>query len=139
MKVRKDGKRVVELNRKRGDAARKRRERFTAKLAREFVEKLTQRDQKKLLHLVARRLGISSPEALSERIAELLRHELELRILTLAINPDWIRPEIGEALRPIIQRVFDPKLCNDDCKYMYFCSEKKGHKGLHRDGGLIWD
>jgi hypothetical protein len=30
--------------------------------------------------------------------------------------------------------------CNDDCKYLYFCSRPKGHLGSHIDaGGLIWE
>jgi hypothetical protein len=139
MKVRKDGKRVVDLNRKRGDAARLKSERMTARFCREFVKGLTPREQRLLCHLVTERLGAHSMDAVRYRLSELLRHELELRIMTLAFNPDWIRPEIGKMTKPVFNRVFDQTLCNADCKYMYFCTEKKGHKGLHRDAGLVWD
>ena len=34
----------------------------------------------------------------------------------------------------------DPEICADNCKSMYFCALKKGHKGRHSDGqGLSWE
>lgn len=54
----------------------------------------------------------------------------------------WITPERHEArLNYINLRAFDQwiDLCNDNCKSMYFCSKKKGHKGQHGTDGLVWD
>lgn len=47
--------------------------------------------------------------------------------------------EIADFCEKLIERVFDESVCNDACKFMYFCDKKKGHKGKHYDSGLVWD
>lgn len=36
------------------------------------------------------------------------------------------------------KRLYDETLCNDNCKSMYFCEKKKGHRGRHGVYGLSW-
>lgn len=47
--------------------------------------------------------------------------------------------EIADYCEKLLERVFDDTICNDDCKFMYFCDKKKGHKGKHGESGLAWD
>lgn len=35
-------------------------------------------------------------------------------------------------LKALCERLFDDTLCNDNCKSMYFCELKRGHRGQHR-------
>ena len=48
--------------------------------------------------------------------------------------------QIADILWELVHRAEDENTCNDNCKSMYFCDEKRGHKGNHRESsGLIWD
>jgi sugar-specific transcriptional regulator TrmB len=47
--------------------------------------------------------------------------------------------QISAMLEDLVRRAEDETLCNDNCKGMYFCDRKKGHKGKHSEGGrLTW-
>ena len=48
--------------------------------------------------------------------------------------------QIADHLRTILTTAYDDSLCMDDCKGMYFCEKKKGHRGRHTcaNGGLSW-
>lgn len=46
--------------------------------------------------------------------------------------------QCADMLRRFINRVFDPMLCNNDCKGMYFCTKEIGHKGVHSEDGLLY-
>jgi hypothetical protein len=41
-------------------------------------------------------------------------------------------------LEEMFQRGTSEDVCGHNCKNMYFCEKKKGHKGDHTDGGLAW-
>jgi hypothetical protein len=47
--------------------------------------------------------------------------------------------EAAAILEDYIARITNDKLCDDNCKNMYFCERKKGHKGRHSETGLTWD
>ena len=52
-------------------------------------------------------------------------------------SPDFNKKVI-EGTKKILSGILDWDRCNDNCKSMYFCEKKKGHKGSHLYGGLAW-
>jgi hypothetical protein len=89
-----------------------------------------------------------------------LRHELFQFQRNLAITfslsprdrkryaPAWTPEWTAACLNEVLTRAYSTwnDLCNDNCKGMYFCEKKLGHKGRHgccKQGpnkyGLVWD
>jgi hypothetical protein len=72
--------------------------------------------------------------------------EVQLRIFIIRIHSliGWMvscaksTQECSKALQDLFDRVTDESRCNNDCKWMYFCNKKRGHKGVHNDCGLTW-
>jgi hypothetical protein len=57
-----------------------------------------------------------------------------------AKGPKYTPKDAIEILTKMLVRA-DPgsdAICNNSCKDMYFCELPKGHKGMHREGGLGW-
>lgn len=46
--------------------------------------------------------------------------------------------KMREALKQIMFEVYNYDRCFSECKMMYFCELKKGHRGMHRETGLGW-
>ncbi len=75
------------------------------------------------------------------------KQRLSSLVQTLELQQSLKRPkyalrlkDVARLLTDFVERAEDGTRCNAECKNMYFCDRKKGHKGRHAEGkGLIWD
>jgi hypothetical protein len=83
-----------------------------------------------------------------------LRHLIENGLIEVTVDLTLRRSKVPHDRRseceyptvdnvlPILEEMFkrstSEDVCGHNCKNMYFCEKKKGHKGVHTEGGLSW-